>query len=49
MATIAAIPCGELEGDSQRIQASMPAASWSEVTVVGMDFPRSFLYRTKDS
>ena len=39
MTTIAAMPCGELDGDSQRIQVWMPAAMSVEVSVVGMELP----------
>ena len=46
MATIAAMPCGELDGDSQRIQVWMPAASWVEVRGVGMAFFRVQLIGT---
>ncbi len=39
MAAMAAMPWGELEGDSQRSQVWMPAASSAEVGVFGMDVP----------
>src|SRR5687768_8079925 len=37
IATMAAIACGELDGDSQRIQVWMPAAIWAELGWVSMD------------